>query len=591
MTPAATTSIALRDYQQEAIAALGAAYASGTRRTLVGLPTGCGKTVVFGTLASRAHAKSGWRVLVLAHRDELIEQAVDKLHMIRPDLAMYTGVVKAQRNEWDRDVVVASVQSLHARRLAQIPRDRFDLVVVDEAHHSAADSYVRILRHFGAAPCVPCDQCPATDAICEHCNGSGWQLGVAPTEHQAFSVGVSATLFRADSRSLGDLWEGVAYHRTILEMIAAGHLCDLGGIRVELEGLDLDGVRRSRGDYQDGALGEAMMDAGAPEHAVEAYRDHADGRKTLIFTPTVALSQAMRDAFVDAGYAAEHVDGTTPIDERRAILRRFASGETMILSNCAVLTEGFDQPDVACVIMARPTTSKNLYVQCCGRGTRTHPSKRSTRNPDAQWQPGCLVLDMRGNTRKHSLVTVPQLMAERREDGTGAGLDPEVVEIMERDGLSTIGAIELQDEMIATGRLRATRINLFSQRRGNWIEVDERTWTLGGDVVVRQDVDQTWRVVQNKWDAETRQATRVDLGSGLSLEYAQGVAEDAVARTPRGRFIGRDQTWRSRPASARQRDLLRKWRRRSLAAQDSLTAGEASDAIDAAIAAARAREL
>jgi superfamily II DNA or RNA helicase len=448
VTPAALTSMPLRDYQDEAIRALGQLYARGQRRLLVGLPTGTGKTVVFGTLAAKAHAKSAWRVLVLAHRDELIEQAVDKILMIRPELAMSIGVVKAQRNEWDREIVVGSVQSLHARRLAQIPRDHFDLVIVDEAHHSAADSYLRILRHFGAAPCLPCPKCEGSanmgeGTAGEPCDGceNGWQLGITPTEHEAFAVGVSATLFRADQRSLGDLWQDVAYHRTILEMIAEGHLCDLGGIRVELEGLDLDGVRRSRGDYQDGALGEAMLDAGAPEHAVEAYREHAEGRKTIVFTPTVALSEAMRDAFCDAGYAAEHVDGTTPLEERRAILRRFHAGETMIVCNCAVLTEGFDEPDVACVIMARPTTSKNLYVQCVGRGTRTHPSKRSTKNPDAQWGPGCLVLDMRGNTRKHSLVTVPQLMAERRADQpAGAGLDPEVIAEMEARGLSAVEA-------------------------------------------------------------------------------------------------------------------------------------------------------
>jgi hypothetical protein len=159
MTPAAVTSMPLRDYQDEAIRALGQLYARGQRRLLVGLPTGTGKTVVFGTLAAKAHAKSAWRVLVLAHRDELIEQAVAKILMIRPDLAMHVGVVKAQRNEWDKDIVVASVQSLHRRRLEQIPRDQFDLVVTDEAHHSAADTYVAILRHFGAAPCLACEKC------------------------------------------------------------------------------------------------------------------------------------------------------------------------------------------------------------------------------------------------------------------------------------------------------------------------------------------------------------------------------------------------------------------------------------------------
>jgi hypothetical protein len=363
-------------------------------------------------------------------------------------------------------------------------------------------------------------------------------------------------------------------------MIAAGHLCDLGGIRVELD-LNLDKVKRSRGDYQDGALGEALMDAGAPEHAVEAYREHAEGRKTIVFTPTVALSQAMRDAFVDAGYAAEHVDGTTPIDERRAILRRFHSGETMILSNCAVLTEGFDEPDVACVIMARPTSSKLLYVQCVGRGTRTHPSKRSTRNPDAQWQPGCLVLDLRGNTKKHSLVTIPQLMAEKRADQpAGAGLDPEVIELMEERGLSVVDAIELQDEMVANGTLRATRINLFSQRAGNWIEVDAKTWTLGGTIKAVQEDDQTWRVVVR----QRGESARV-VAQGLSLEYAQGVAEDQAALLEIGRFVQRDAAWRKRPASDRQRKALWRFGHRTESKQPELLAGEASDLLDAAIAA------
>jgi superfamily II DNA or RNA helicase len=530
----------LRDYQVAALDAVRDAYRKGVQRQLLALPTGAGKTVILGTLAARAHDKSGWRVLILAHRDELITQAVDKLCMVRPELAMSIGVVKASRDEWQKDVVVASVQSLHRKRLERIPRDSFDLIVVDEAHHAAADTYQAILRWFGGLD--PLDEGPAPK--------------------RPMVLGVTATPERADSKSLADTWQDVVYHRSILDMIREGYLCDAKGVAVQLD-MNLDDVKQSRGDYQDGALGAALEAAEAPRAAAAAYMEHAKGRKAIVFTPTVALSEQMRDEFQAWGVACEHLDGTTPQDERRGILHRLSTGETQVVTNCGVLTEGFDEPSVSCIIMARPTRSRVLYVQCVGRGFRLHPDKAPT-GPT----PGLLVIDLMGNTTRHSLVGVPKLVADQ--------LEAEVVEAMEVEGLSVEEAIDRQNDWARQGRLVAKQIDLFKRSAVNWQQVSATRWTLGGVLVVQMDTDGRWSAAHRTRDSERT------LGSGLDVDYARGLCEDYARKHRMERLVDPKAEWRALPASQSQRRALWALGERGLSRRGELTRGEASDAIDVA---------
>jgi superfamily II DNA or RNA helicase len=352
--------LVLRPYQEEAIAAVERALGDGVRRPLIVLPTGTGKTICFATLIARR----GGSALVLAHRDELLRQAAEKLAIADPTLALGVGFVAAARDDVNAPVVVASVQTLaHARRLRRLPR-HFDTVVVDEAHHASARSYRRILAHLDRSPLI---------------------------------LGVTATPQRSDRQQLGDVWEQIVYQRGIAEMIRAGYLADVRGVRVGLDA-NLDRVAQSGGDFDADALGAALEQASAPRHVLAAHRAHAAGRRTLVFAPTVALAHAMARAFREGGTPAEALDGTTPLQQRHAILARLRDGETQVIANVAVLSEGFDEPSVNCIVMATPTRSQVKYAQCVGRALRTFPGKDD-----------CLVIDVVGVSDQLDLQTLPRL--------------------------------------------------------------------------------------------------------------------------------------------------------------------------------------
>src|SRR3989441_5368638 len=338
-----------RPYQHEAVAAVLAAALRGVQRPLLVLPTGTGTTIVFALLVQRR----GGRALILAHRDELIQQAVDKLHLVDPTLPL--GVVQAERDELTAPTVVASVQTLSRRpRLTWLVPD-FHTIVIDEAHHAPAPSYRRIL---------------------EYCRA--WR------PDGPLVVGVTATPARGDRQSLRQVFDGIVYQKTLVEMMQAGYLVDLRAIQVLLQA-DFDALRTRHGDFVEAELATLLLEANAPAQGLAAFQAHAADRKALLFTPTVALAYAMAATFRAAGIPAEALDGTTPVPTRRAILQRLHSGTTRAVANCAVLTEGFDEPSIDCIIVARPTQSLPLYQQMLGRGTRIYPGKTD-----------CLILDVVG---------------------------------------------------------------------------------------------------------------------------------------------------------------------------------------------------
>lgn len=409
--PVSATAVTLRPYQEEALDAIAEARGRGVRRMLVALPTGAGKTIVFSELIRR---RDGGRALVLAHRDELLDQAGKKIRSASPGVAV--GMVKAERDEHDRQVVVASVQTLsRPARLARLTMD-FSIVVVDEAHHAPAESYRRVLAAVGAFD-------PAGPLV----------------------LGVTATAERGDGVALGSVFEEVVYSRSMLSLIREGFLTDLRGIRIGLDA-DFSKVRVSHGDLVDADVADALMAADAPSTIAAAYRQHAGARRGLVFLPTVAVAHAMAAALLDVGITAEAVDGTTPDAERKAILGRLRSGATQVVANCAVLTEGFDESSLGCIVVARPTRSKPLWIQMVGRGARLHPGKSD-----------CLVLDVVGVAARHDLVSLATL----------AGVDPEALE----RGTVTAALAEKrarkeqEEQERAAGRLVAAPVDLFAQRR------------------------------------------------------------------------------------------------------------------------------
>lgn len=338
-------SLTLRDYQEEAVQAVFNAWSEGMRRPAVVLPCGAGKTVVFAHLAVRSMERTGHRALVIVNRDELCDQAMDKLRSIAPHLRI--GKVKASDDETCADVVVASVQTLaRPARMERLLRSEevrpFGLVITDECHFAAARSYGTVLGSFP----------------------------------EAVHVGFTATLARGDGVGLGSVWDGVAYSKSILWMISKGYLVDVRGREVTAEGLNLGSVSQSKGDYQAGSLGDAMMDSGANEAAAEAYRKYASERPGVVFTPTVASAHDMAAELSKRDIPTAVVSGETPRDERLRAYEDSRTGRVQVLANCQVLATGFDAPWISCAMIARPTQSQTLWIQMAGRALRTWPGKK-----------------------------------------------------------------------------------------------------------------------------------------------------------------------------------------------------------------------
>jgi ATP-dependent helicase IRC3 len=520
-TDSTQRTISLRPYQREALAAIADAESRGIRRQLVSLPTGTGKTVIFAHLLQQRSE----RALVLAHRDELIEQAASKILTVDP--AASVGICKAERNELHREIVIASVQTLSREsRLSKIDTGGFTTVIVDEAHHAAADSYRQILDHF-------------------HCFAEDGPL----------TVGFTATPERADEKALGEVFSNIVYRQDILTMMRAGYLCDLRAIQVSLEA-DFNKLHSRHGDFIDSEASDMLMAANAPAHAVTAYREHAPGRKALLFTPTIDFAHYMADAFNAQGIRAEALSGETPVEERRAILRRLKSGATRIVANCAVLTEGFDEPSIDCVIVARPTRSKPLYIQMIGRGTRIHPGKND-----------CLILDLVGVTTRHDLMTTASLFA----------VNPKPNQTIAQAAGEREAADRLHEEQeAAQGRLISQAVDLFRRRRFNWLRAGENRFVLSigkGMIVLTPD--------ENGWTASfNSREGMVELATGRPLDWAQGISEDYAREMNAAHLIDPQAPWRMRPATEKQLSTLKRFRIHTL---PNISAGEASDLIAQAI--------
>lgn len=529
--------LALRPYQTEAITAL----QGGDGRRLVSLPTGTGKTVIFSELIRQRDGTA----LILAHRDELLQQAADKLRSVAPELALTIGFVQAGRNDVHSPIVLASVQTLaSAKRLAQLPSE-FDTVVIDEAHHATADSYRRIL---------------------EHVTGSG------------LIVGFTATPERADRSDLRDVFDTLSYGRSLEEMIREGYLCDLQALRITLEDLDLAKVKKSRGDFQADDLGRAMHEAHAVEHVIAAYDQHALGKRTVAFFPTVAMSAEAAAAFTAAGIRAVHLDGTTPSDERRAMLANLSTGAVEVVCNVGVLTEGFDEPSLQCIIIAAPTRSRIKYAQMVGRGTRLYPGKTD-----------CLILDLAGVSDDLTLQSVGMLFGLTKPPKRGeTALQARDRELADEAAVAAAAGREpsATDEAAKARKLSAQRRNIFNREAIQWVHVGDR-WALGlkDQVLVldhHADGPAGWRVLLLRENANspTGMSYRV-AARNLDLGYAQGAAEHLVRQHAAVALADKHAPWRDEPATRGQRGRL--WHM-GVKVPSGVTKGDAADLITRSVA-------
>lgn len=378
----------LRKYQQESINSIQEEWNNGRKRTLLVLPTGCGKTVVFTKLAEEM-VKQGKRVLILAHRTELLEQASDKLFKIT---GLKTALEKADSTaigSWCR-VSVGSVQTLQRdKRLNQFPKDYWDVIIVDEAHHILSDGYMKVMKYFDVANVL----------------------------------GVTATPDRSDMRNLGSYFDSLAYEYSLVQAIKEGYLSKIKALTIPLS-LDLSNVSMSAGDFKASDVGTAL-DPYLEQIADEMVKQCAD-RKTVVFLPLVKTSQKFRDILNAKGFRAAEVNGESK--DRAEVLEDFEKDRYNVLCNSMLLTEGWDCPSVDCVVVLRPTKVRALYSQMVGRGTRLHPGKEEL-----------LLLDFLWHTERHELCRpahlicetpeVAQKMVENMEEQVGVMLDLEDMEM------------------------------------------------------------------------------------------------------------------------------------------------------------------
>ena len=354
----------LRPYQQEAKDAIFREWDQGHSKTLLVLPTGTGKTIVFSAVTEEC-VRAGSRVLILAHRGELLDQAQDKL---LKSTGLRCAVEKAEEsslNSWFR-VTVGSVQTLmREKRLANFAPDHFGHIIIDEAHHCLSDSYQRVLEHF----------------------------------NRAQVLGVTATPDRGDMRNLGQYFESLAYEYTLPKAIREGYLCPIKAQTIPLR-LDLSGVGVQNGDFKAGDLGTAL-DPYLYQIADE-MANYCRGRKTVVFLPLVKTSQKFRDILNSRGFRASEVNGDSK--DRAEVLQDFAAGAYDVLCNSMLLTEGWDCPSVDCIVVLRPTKVRSLYSQMVGRGTGLCEGKDHL-----------LLLDFLWHTERHELCHPASLICETAE--------------------------------------------------------------------------------------------------------------------------------------------------------------------------------
>lgn len=354
----------LRPYQEAARAAIHGEWDQGHKRTLLVLPTGTGKTIVFAAVAED-QVRRGERVLVLAHRGELLEQAAQKIGTVS---GLGCAVEKAEQSSagsWYR-ITVGSVQTLmREKRLDRFEPDHYGTIIVDEAHHILSDSYQRVLDHFP----------------------------------EANVLGVTATPDRGDMRNLGQYFDSLAYEYRITQAIKDGYLCKIKAQTIPLK-LDMSGVGTQAGDYKAADVGHALdpyLDKIADE-----MRTYCAGRKTVVFLPLIETSRRFCALLQARGIRAAEVNGNS--DDRAEILADFASGHYDVLCNSMLLTEGWDCPSVDCIVVLRPTKIRSLYCQMIGRGTRLAPGKDHL-----------LVLDFLWHTTRHELCRPACLICESPE--------------------------------------------------------------------------------------------------------------------------------------------------------------------------------
>lgn len=591
-----------RPYQLAADDAILAAFdeGRGLNRLLVKKPTGTGKTVWFAALLDvlapwlARFPKWERRMLVIAHREELLDQAADKIRKQNPGLivTIEQGDRHASRSS---DVVIASIQTLQARnykRLRQLLLTMtFRIVIVDEAHHSAATTYRNVLALLGFLPTIKGEDtgemevATFDDVTVMEKALQGWDA-IAPKDR--LLIGVTATPNRSDSIGLGCVYQTIAFNYDLKKAIEDEWLVPILPQVIETK-TSLDDVKMQRGDFNQKQLAEAVNTQVRNQAALAGWREFADGIPTIGFSVDVAHAHALADLFERDGIRAQAISGETPKDDRRSYLKQYTDGQIDVIFNCMVLTEGTDLPITGCILHAKPTSSATLYEQMTGRGLRLYPGKTE-----------CVVIDVVDVAKRHSLQVAgvlyglpPSLLAKGKNLKQLKDEWDAFVEKNSGVDLASMGRMTLEEL-----QMRASTFDIWSVpslgafgagRAMHWIKVGDEeyrlqypwadgteTLTVVKDMLGHFDVSLTIR--PHGGPVGTRQrtlATQID-----SADHAASLAEQFVLQERRSvmKLKSSEAPWRKRPASEKQVGLLRRY---GAPVAKGLLMGEASDMIDA----------
>jgi superfamily II DNA or RNA helicase len=546
---AGLSMLVLRPYQSEGIQAIYAAYERGVRRQLLAAATGAGKTVLFASLVSQRPG----RALILAHRDRLIQQAAEKLSTVIPWHRM--GIVKAEQNQCRSDVVVASVQTLsRSRRLGMLPK--FDTVIIDEAHRSAAKTYKGIIDH-----------------VCHD---------------DTLLLGVTATPSRADGIGLDKVYQEIVYQIGLLDLIEQGYLAPLRGQKIYIAAdfsalhtkTNTDGIS----DYKQDEVVELMTKANWFEKVTEGWLKYAPDRRTIAFVPpgkdangrSTAMAFQLAEHMRSQGISAIAINGESELSEQRRAIREFEQGRIQVIVNCDIFTEGLDIPSIDCVLFARPTKSQIVYSQSIGRGSRLSPETGKT---------DCLVLDMVGATNRFDLCTLGDLFGLRSLKG---GEEVRAALKREKGEDEQAAAEQLSLPDMAEGEVRAKDVNLFGGREPKkpLFEWEINAEAKRSKLHVAGHTFEIWREGGTSWYSFGDMHWKGTL-SGRTTDYREARAR-IEEEAKRILFGDQNAPWRQKPASEKQVSLLLKFK---IPFEANITKGQASDLLDARLSKKGKREV
>jgi superfamily II DNA or RNA helicase len=372
-----------RPYQVQAHKNIRGEWLKGINRQLIAMATGTGKTVIFSGLPDRMHDVLPGQMLILAHREELIDQAIDKMRTINPGLRIDKEMANHKADPSLADAIVASVATLGrkgTKRIANYNWERVDKIVTDEAHHSVAQTYMNIYE----------------------------ASGILTAGDRRLLLGVTATPQRGDGKALREIYQKISFVYSMRQAITDGWIVDVCGIRVRT-GTSLDEVRTVAGDFDSGDLANTVNNEKRNQLVVKAWLENGENRPTIVYCVDIQHTKDLAEMFRHYGVAAEAVWGNDPDRAKKLAMHR--EGAITVLLNCGILTEGYDDWRISCIVLARPTKSSVLFTQMVGRATRLQEGCGNLLSwTGAPIKRNCIVIDVVDNSHRHSLVTLPTLM-------------------------------------------------------------------------------------------------------------------------------------------------------------------------------------